>query len=193
MSQFENTIRRVAAVKGLLLGVILLALSIISYYVLVSATDSAWIILVSPMIFSVVLPIIVVLIFCFNLRKRIGGYWTFKQAVTGIFIMFAVNYAIQVIGKDVIFAKFVEPDMIPKTEAAMMKGTTVMLKKSGASQKAVDQKKAEIQKQLDDQKNITTGAIIQGYVITLILLFALALVFAALLKRNSPEYSAHTE
>ncbi|HWD87370.1 MAG TPA: DUF4199 domain-containing protein [Mucilaginibacter sp.] len=193
MSQLENTIRRAGAIRGLFLGVILLALSIISYYVLIYNTQNAWLILISPVIFSVVIPIIIVLIFCFNLRKRIGGYWTFRQAVTGIFIMFAVNYVIQVAGKDVVFAKFIEPDMIPKTEAAMMKGTEVMLKKTGASQAAIAQKKAEIQKKLDEQKDITTRAIIQGYVITLLLLFALALIFAALLKRNRPEYQSYND
>src|SRR5579871_5515085 len=103
MSQLENTIRRVSAIKGLLLGAVLLAVSILSYYVLVYyATQNAWLIIFSTVIFSVVIPIIVVLIFCFDLRKSVGGYWTFKQAVTGIFIMLAVNYVIQVMGKDVV-------------------------------------------------------------------------------------------
>jgi hypothetical protein len=188
MTPLENTIRRVSAITGIFLGLVLLSISIISYYVLIYATGNAWLIVFSPVIFSVIIPIGVVLLFCFNLRKRIGGYWVFKQAVTGIFIMFAVSYVIQAVGKDVVFAKFIEPDMVSKTEAAMMNATTVMLKKSGASQAAITQKKAEIQKQLDDQKNTTTGAIIQGYVITLILLFVLALIFAALLRRNPPEY-----
>lgn len=193
MSQLENTIRRAAAIRGLFLGAILLTLSIISYYLLIYNTENASLILISPVIFSVVIPIIIVLIFCFNLRKQIGGYWTFRQAVTGIFIMFLVNYFIQVVGKDVVFAKFVEPDMIPKTEAAMMKGTEAMLKKTGASPAAIAQKKAEIQKKLDEQKDISIGAIIQGYVITLLLLFVLALIFAALLRKDPPEQQAHSD
>jgi len=188
MSQLENTIRRVSAIKGIFLGIILLTISILSYYLLINTPGNAWLIILSPVIFSVLIPLIVVLAFGFNLRKRIGGYWTFKQAATGIFIMFAVSYSLQAVGKDLIFAKFIEPDMVNKTEAAMMTATTTMLKKSGASQTAIDQKKAEIQKQLNDQKNISIGAIIQGYVITFILLFALALIFAALLRRNPPEY-----
>lgn len=193
MSQLENTIRRASAIKGILLGFILLAIAILSYYLLVYESDNTWVIILSPVIFSVVIPIVVVLIFCFNLRKSIGGYWTFKQAVTGIFIMFIVSYVIQVVGKDLIFAKYVEPDMVVKTEATMMTATTTMLKKSGATQAAIDQKKAEIKKQLDDQKNITTGAIIQGYVITLILLFALSLIFAAVLRKNPPEYQTSVD
>lgn len=188
MSQLENTIRRIAAIKGIFLGIVLLTVSILSYYLLVYASGNGWLIVFSPLIFSVIIPIIFVLIFSFNLRKSIGGYWTFKQAATGIFIMFAVCYVIQVVGKDVIFAKFVEPEMVNRTEAAMLNASSVMLKKSGAKQTEIDQKKAEIQKQFNDQQNITIGGIIQGYVIIIILLFALALVFATLLKRNPPEY-----
>jgi hypothetical protein len=193
MTQLENTIRKAGAIRGIFLGIILLAVSIASYYVLVYAAGGAWLIVFSPVIFSVIIPIIIVLFFCFNLRKSIGGYWTFKQAVTGIFIMFIVNYAIQAVGKDVIFAKFVEPDMVTKTEAAMMNATTIIAKKTGASQADIAKKKAEIQKQLEEQKNVTAGAIIQGYVITLIFLFVFALVFAAILKRNPPEYITYSD
>jgi hypothetical protein len=81
--------------------------------------------------------------------------------------------------------------MVVKTQTAMLKATTVMLKKSGANQAAIDQKKADIQKQLAEEKNITVGSIIQGYVITLIFLFVFAVIFAAILKKNPPEYEAY--
>jgi hypothetical protein len=190
MSQLKNTIRRVSAIKGIFLGIVLLVVNILSYYLLISTTGNAWVIVFSPVIFSVAIPIIAVLIFCFYLRKSIGGYWVYRQAVTGIFIMFVVCYAIQVVGKDVIFAKVVEPDMINKTQTAMLNATNVMLKKSGANQAAIDKKKAEIQKQMDDQKNITVGAIIQGYVITLLFLFLFALIFATLFRKNPPGVSS---
>src|ERR1700758_4703041 len=125
MTQLENTIRRTSAIRGLILGVVLLAVSILSFYILTSDTGNAWLIVFSPIIFSVFIPILIVLVFCFNLRKNIGGYWTFRQAVTGIFIMFAISYAIQVIGRDVVFARVVEPDMISKTQASMIRATTI--------------------------------------------------------------------
>ncbi|MBS1533283.1 MAG: DUF4199 domain-containing protein [Bacteroidetes bacterium] len=193
MTPLENTIRKAAAIRGVILGIVLLAFSIASYYVLINTEESALQMVITQTIFSFVIPLIVALIFSFNLRKSIGGYWTFRQAVTGIFIMFVINYAIQVVGKDVAFAKFVEPGMVQKSEAAMMNATTESLKKSGKSQADIAKKKAEIQKKLDEEKNITTGAMIQGYVFTFILLFIPALIFAALLKRNPPEYQTYTD
>lgn len=188
MTQLENTIRKASSIRGLILGVVLLIISILSFYVLISDTGSAGLIVFSPIIFSVFIPIVIVLLFCFNLRKNIGGYWTLRQAVTGIFIMFVISYAIQVIGRDVVFARVVEPNMVAKTQTAMLKATTTMLKKSGANQAAIDQKKADIQQQLAEEKNITVGSIIQGYVITVIFLFVFAVIFGAILKRNPPEY-----
>src|ERR1700744_2663418 len=120
MTQLENTIRRASSIRGTVLGLVLLAISILSFYALTSDTGNTWLIVFSPIIFSVFIPILIVLLFCFNLRKQIGGYWTFRQAVTGIFIMFVISYAIQVIGRDIVFARFVEPDMVSKTQAAMM-------------------------------------------------------------------------
>ena len=188
MTQLENTIRRASSIRGLILGVALLAVSILSFYILTSDTGNAWLIVFSPIIFSVFIPIVIVLLFCFNLRKIIGGYWTFKQAVTGIFIMFILSYAVQVIGRDVVFARVVEPNMVAKTQTAMLKATTTMLKKSGANQATIDQKRADIQTQLSEEKNITVGSIIQGYVITVIFLFVFAVIFGAILKKNPPEY-----
>ncbi len=193
MTPLENAIRKAASIRGLILGLVLLVISVLSFYVLTSDTGNAWLIVFSPIIFSVFIPILIVLVFCFNLRKKIGGYWTLRQAVTGIFIMFIISYAIQVIGRDVVFAKVVEPDMISKTQSSMMRATTVMLKKSGASQAAIDQKKADIQKQLEEQKNITVGSIIQGYVITVIFLFVFAVIFGAAFKKNPPGYQASSD
>jgi Protein of unknown function (DUF4199) len=193
MTELENTIRKASLIRGIILGVVLLAVSIVSYYVLIDTRESAFQIIITQVIFSFVVSLIVALFLSFNLRKKIGGYWTLRQAVTGIFIMLVVNYAIQIIGKDLVFAKFVEPDMIQKSEVAMMKATTESLEKSGKSPAEIAQKKAEIQKKLDEDKNITIRGMIQGYVFTIILLFIPALIFAALLKRGPPEYQVYNE
>src|SRR5258708_7929647 len=133
-----------------------------------------------PFIFSIILPIIVVVFFCLDIRKKVGSYWSFKQATTGIFIMFFMAYVVQSIGRDVIFAKLIEPNMVQKTQEAVMNATTAMLEKTGADQTQIDDKKASIQKQFDQQTNVTVGKVIQGVAITIILIFVLALIFGAI-------------
>ncbi|MBS1503540.1 MAG: DUF4199 domain-containing protein [Bacteroidetes bacterium] len=184
----NQKIKKRSIVSGLVLGVILLVFGVISYYLITSQNAGAGTIILAPYLFKGFLPIILVLFLCFNLRKKIGGYWTFREAVSGIFIMFVISYSIQVLGYDVLFARVIEPDMLSKTQVATLRATTELGEKTKASQAAIDQRKADIQKQFDLQKNISFFGILQNYVFYLIFLFVFALIFAALFRRNPPEY-----
>lgn len=119
-----------------------------------------------------------------------GGYWNFKQATTGIFIMFIVAYAFNTIARDLIFAKFIEPDMIKKTEAAVINSTQAMMEKSGIDQAKIDSKIAEAQKQFDEQQHLSIGKILSGIGTTIILIFVVALIFGAMLKKDPPLFAA---
>jgi len=187
MENLEQKIRKDSLISGLLLGVILLVLSIFSFY-FITTMASGMMTLVGPLLFSIIIPILLVIFFCIDVRKKIGGYWSFKQATTGIFIMLFAAYIVQTIGRDLIFGKLVEPQMVEKTQAAVMKSTTDMLEKSGASQESIDKKTADIQQQFQSQMNPTVGKIIQGYAITIIFIFVFALIFGAIFKKEIPKY-----
>ena len=189
MENLEQKIKRESFKSGLVLGGILLALGILTFYFITVLTNSVWLILSGPIIFSVLVPIILVVFLCISIRKRIGGYWSFKQATTGVFIMFIMAYAIQTIGRDLIFAKIIEPDMVVKTQKSVMRATTGMLEKSGADQTHIDAKLDEIQKQFDDEKNVPVSKIVEGIVISVILIFAFALIFGAIFKKDPPLFA----
>jgi hypothetical protein len=189
MENLDQKIRKQSFQYGLILGAILLVLGIFSFYFIIGMTSSFWLVIFGPFIFSIILPIIVVVFFCLDIRKKVGGYWSFKQATTGIFIMFFMAYVVQSIGRDVIFAKFIEPNMVQKTQEAVMNATTAMLEKTGADQAQIDDKKASIQKQFDQQTNVTVGKVIQGIAITIILIFVLALIFGAIVKKDPPLFA----
>ena len=157
--------------SGLILGVILVSLSIFSFYFITEIAASPIVFVAAPLLFSLILPIALVIFFCFNERKKLGGYWTFKQATTGIFIMFLAAYVIQTIGRDIIFARLVEPHMVQKTEAAAINATTIMMKKANQDQKQIDKNIVEIRRNFDDQKDVTIGKMIQGIAISIIFIF----------------------
>jgi len=189
MEDLQQKIKVNSFKSGLILGIILLVLGILSFYFIVGMATSFLMIIIVPILFSFIIPIVLVVLICFDLRKKIGGYWNFRQATTGIFIMFFVAYLVQYVGKDIIFAKFVEPNMIQKTQDAMMDATSTMMEKAGTEQGQIDEKKAEIQKQFDAQKEVTVGKIIQGIAISIILMFVLALIFGALFKKDPPLFA----
>lgn len=189
----ENTVAETANKKnalynGLALGAALFVLGTIVYYILIGTT-SMWVITIVPTIISVIIPILLAVFMSLDLRKKMGGYWSFKQATTGIFIMFIVAYALNTIARDLIFAKFVEPDMIKKTEAAVLNSTQTMLEKSGVDQATIDRKIADAQKQFDEQEHLSIGKILSGIGTTIILIFVVSLLFGAMFKKDPPLFT----
>lgn len=178
-----------AVIKGVILGAVLLASSIFSYYLITALTKSSWLIITGPYLFSIIIPIIIIAFFCIDMRKKLGGYWGFKQSVTAIFIMFMVCYGILTIGRDLIFARLIEPDMAQKTQAVMLNVRAEQLKISGANQTEINKQLTELKKEFA----VTPGAfsIVQDYLTNIIFLFAIAVVFAAIFKKEPP-YATET-
>ena len=187
MNSLEAVIRKNALTCGLLLGICLAALSIFSFYYVTQIAKTPVLFLVGPTMLSIMIPIILVVIFCFYIRKKIGGYWTLRQATTGIFIMFILAYIVQTLGKDLIFAK-IEPHVAEKTEAAFEAALNSFKKQPGANAKQIDQNLADLRQNYQSQKNITIGQTIQGIATSIIFIFVIALVFGALFKREPPLY-----
>jgi hypothetical protein len=193
MDTLEQKIKKIFIKNGLLLGAVRLGLSIVSFYFITAINTSPILFVAAPLFFSVVIPIVVVVMICLNGRKKIGGYWSFKQAVTGIFIMFFIAYIIQTVGRDLIFAKLIEPNMVEKTETAFINASSAIKKKAGVNQKQMDQNIADIKKNFDEQKNVTIGKSAQAIAISILFIFVFALIFGALFKRDAPLYDTQID
>jgi hypothetical protein len=182
----DAQLKKSGLIKGLFLGFIVLALNIFSYYFIITYIDLSMLVSISAYFFSLIVPGVITVFFLLNTRKKIGGYWSFKQAVTGIFIMFFTCYIVLSIGRDVLFVKLVEPNMVQKTEAAMIASKKIYDKQKGMSDDQIEKEAADTQTLFNQQKNNTIGAVIQGVATTTIMLFILAIIFAAIFKREPP-------
>ncbi|MGN6394160.1 MAG: DUF4199 domain-containing protein [Mucilaginibacter sp.] len=186
MNDIEKRIKINGVKNGFILGLIITALSIASYY-LITTTASPLVFVGAPVIFSVFIPIFSVIFLAFKARKDIGGYWTFKQATTGIFIMFLVAFVFNYLGKEIIFNKFVEPDNTVKVQTAAINAKIAILKERHTSQALIDKNVAELKKDFS-QPSASIGNAITGVVISIIFVFILALLFGALFKKDPPVY-----
>lgn len=186
MNDIEQRIKTNGVKSGLILGLVITALSIASYY-LITTTTSPLIFVGAPVLFSVFVPIFCVIFLSFKARTNVGGYWTFKQATTGIFIMFLVAFVLQYIGKEVVFDKFIEPGNAVKVQTAAINAKIAILKERGSSQALIDKNVAELKKDFS-QPGSTVGGAIQGVIISILFIFILALVFGALFKKEPPVY-----
>lgn len=186
MNDIDKRIKINGVKSGLLLGIIITALSIISYYFITAANQSPALFVAAPIFFSVFIPIFCVVFFCFNSRKNIGGYWTFKQATTGIFTMFLIAYLVQFIAKNIVFDKIIEPESIQKTQLAAINAKSAILKQRAENPKTAAADIAEMKKDFTQQQNVSIGSTIQGVVISILFIFLLALIFGSLFKKDPP-------
>ncbi|MEQ7802309.1 DUF4199 domain-containing protein [Pedobacter sp. ASV1-7] len=170
--------------NGIGLGLISLVLGIITSYLLVG-TESMMTVFVVPMIFGLVIPLIAAVFFCFDLRKKIGGFWTLRQATSGIFIMFIVAYALSTAGS-VIFNKFIEKDMTERIQTTVVNATSSMMKSQGIDEDTIDKKVEEMNDEFDKKNKGTIMQTIQGHVIGVIIVFVVALLFGAVFKKEKP-------
>lgn len=182
-NNIELEIKKNAVIKGVLLGISVTALSIFSFYFIIRNQAPA-LILVVTFACSTLIPIIFSALFCLDMRKKVGGYWGLRQSITGIFLMFIVSYAVLTIGRDLIFVKLVEPDMSAKVEAVMIGVKQNRLIAQGAPASEIKSQINELKKELSNPVHVSVFDIVNGYVKTIILLFAIAVVFGAIFKKE---------
>ena len=186
----DKVIKKQGLINGVLLGIIVTILSIFSFYYLTEMVTSTPLIVIGYFVLlPIIFPIGFAAFFIIRLRTKVGGYWNFKQAVRGIFIVFLSAYVIQFLGKDILFARVIEPDIVEKTEKVLINDAVADFKRKKVSQKDIDQKVKEIRTGLGPQKYITIAQQVQGFGINIIFLFVLALIFAAFFKREVQYYN----
>lgn len=171
---------------GAVLGVVILALHLISYFVMVKITTPLWVTAFSPLLFTNVLPIIIAVLLCYRFREKIGGYWLLRQAASGIFVMFLTSYLIFFFGF-LLFSKVIEPatdinlqNKIESVKAAIRKG-------QGVSQQHINEETRGLRKDYIDRQKSGIWGFVQSFGIVVVLLFVASLIFGALFKNESLE------
>ncbi|RKR84432.1 uncharacterized protein DUF4199 [Mucilaginibacter gracilis] len=193
METLEQKIKKNAAINGVLFGVIFLVLGIFLFYFITLMTTNFWMItIIGPLSITVLIPLGIAIWLCFDLRKKIGGFWNFKQATTGIFIMFLVTYLVSTIG-NLGFSTLIEPDMAQKMKTVFINGTTTMMKKQGVDHDKIDKQVEQVEKSMDKQSDHSPLTMLKGAGIAIIIDFVLALIFAAMFKKEPLLYANDTD
>ncbi len=184
MENINPLIKKYGIVYGIKLGLILLTLSIGSYYYITKIAESFFVIAVVAKFVLWLLSMLMIALFCFDFRKKIGGYRNIRQATTGIFIMFIVAYSVQFIGKDILFEKVIDKNVQINTRNAHKNANSKLLKEDAdiAHYKERDKKIDEQYPQI--QKETTLSEKIVGVLITIIFAFVISFIFGSLFKKE---------
>ena len=84
--------------NGIILGILSVAMQIIIYYAFPS--------IIGSFSFSIIFAIFSLLLYIFftlDLKKKVGGYWTFKEALKGIFVMSLIGNSLSSVVNFVFF------------------------------------------------------------------------------------------
>lgn len=187
MNNFNSIVRKEGALRGLIFGVVLLIVNILLIYCTAYWVKSPVIYFILAFIGTYVVQIGLAVFFSGSLRKKIGGYWSLKQASTGIFFILFVTYIISSGGRWLYFRLF-DSAAMQKANMAAVNIRRQALEMSDRPQKDIDKTITDMQNTIAQGGNVTITRSLQEFLVSIILLFAVAAILGALYKREPPVY-----
>lgn len=177
--------KKIALTNGLIWTAINIFIFLATYYAMPKLFGSF-----SFSIISFLISIGLAIYFILDIRKKIGGYWSFKEALSNIFIMFFVQYLLYtlfVLG----YGKWIEPGYVEHMREISLNATVEVAERfGGGNQETIDQMIAEAEKRVEKSLNPGLTDFLQATGIAVILYFVGALIFAAIFKRQRPVFAA---
>lgn len=174
--------------NGIILAIINIAAQLIVYYAFPS--------IIGSLTYSLSLTVVSLLVYIFftiDLKKKIGGYWSFKNALKGIFLMSLVgnlitNFFI------FLFFKFIESDAYNKVSQIVTQNAISNLEKFGVTdQDKVDKAVDQALKQIKSIYQPDLKSFLISIGTTILIGFVMSLIFAAIFKKNPPMFAPTEE
>lgn len=181
-SSLEN-LNQAAIKRGLYIALISIVLTVVMYYVapqMLTATSFGFAIMA--------VMLIIYIFFTIDLRKEIGGFWTFRQALKGIFLMAVVAGLVSAVF-NLIFFKFIEPGAYDKLSGFASENLTKTLEAFGTPEDQIDAQVEAGLERIKSQYNPTVSSFFMQLGIAIIIEFVMSLIFAAIFKKERPVFA----
>lgn len=178
----EN-LNKAAINNGVIIGILSTVIGIVVFYVAPTLFGAMWF-AIANMVFLLA----VYIFFTIDLRKKIGGYWSFRQALKGIFLMAFIAGLILSI-TNYVFYKFVEPEGFTKISGYVEEGTTKTFESMGMDEDQIETAVSEQLKGLKKQFDPTPMEFLQNFGIAILIEFIMSLIFAAIFKKEAPIFA----
>jgi len=182
----EN-LNKAASTNGVIIGILSTVIGVVTYYVFPSLLGS-----MSFGIATLVVSLLIYIFFTLDLRKKIGGFWTFKEALKGIFLMSFIAGIIYSLA-NVVFYKFIEPGAFEKIAGFMESGMSQTFENMGMEQEKIDEAVAKQIEGIKAQYDPTFAQFFKNLGIAVIIQFVMSLIFAAIFKKETPVFASTTE
>ncbi len=187
MESSVQNLNKAAATNGIIIGILSAVIGVVTYYVFPSLLGS-----MSFGIGTLVVSLLIYIFFTLDLRKKIGGFWNFREALKGIFLMaFVAGLLYSVV--NYVFYKFVEPDAFEKISGFVESGMSKTFESMGMDQDKIDETVSKQVEGLKAQYDPTPIQFLKNLGIAVLVQFVMSLIFAAIFKKEVPVFAAVQE
>lgn len=184
-NNLDAAIRKAGLVRGVIFGIILLLIHVGLIVFVAYHSPSPGVFFGVSFVFSYAVQFGLAIWLCSNLRKTIGGFWTLKQAITGIFFIFVTAYLISYLGI-LLFSNVIAPAVADHANQVTVETRRHALEMTHTPQVEIDKSISGMQRDIERGKQLNVGTIVQDVLISVILVFAISSIFGALYKRDKP-------
>lgn len=187
MELSTENLNKAASTNGVVIGILSIVIGVVTYYVFPQLLGS-----ISFGIGSLVVSLLIYIFFTIDLRKKIGGYWSFKEALRGIFLMaFIAGMIYSII--NMVFYKFIEPAAFEKISGFMESGMSKTFENMGMEQDKIDEAVSKQVEGIKAQYDPTIAQFFKNLGIAIIIQFVMSLIFAAIFKKEAPVFLSNEE
>lgn len=169
--------------NGLIIGILSVIFGVVVYYVAPALFGAMWFSIANVIFF-----LILYIFFTIDLRKKIGGYWSFRQALKGIFIMALIASLVATV-VNYVFYKFIEPGGFAKISGFVEQGMTKTFENLGMDADAADTEVAKMVDRMRTQFDPTPMEALQNLGTAILVAFVMSLIFAAIFKKEAPIFA----
>ncbi len=173
-------LKKEALKNGAIWGAINVVIFLVIWYTMPSLMGN-W----SFGIIQIIIGIALACFFIIDMRKKAGGYWSFKEALWNIFVMFLLSMAIMFVF-NILFGKYIDPTYPVKMKEQIMENTQKMFEKFGMEEDEIAKAMEKQSEKMESQFNPTISEAVVQFGIAAIFYFIGALIFAAIFKRKNP-------
>ncbi|HEY0055373.1 MAG TPA: DUF4199 family protein [Pedobacter sp.] len=183
MADGLKEIRKDAFLNGLILGLILMLIDIAELHAFAYSHSTIFIMSVY-ILNSILMPLAAVIILITKLRTKIGGYWTLRQATSGIFITFITAYLSSSFGLLLSF-EIIPSSINLAAKTNFIDAIRTLLENIKAPQQKINDTVKSIGERFDATDAINVSSIFTNLIFLVIILFVAAFLFAGIFKRES--------
>jgi len=130
--------------------------------------------------------------FTLEIRKQIGGFWSFSEALKSIFILFIIP-TVLLYFFSIVFGKWIEPSYPQKITELTLNTTTELMERITDDQEAIDQAIGDAEAAMVKQFNPSFMDMVKSIVFSVLIYFVASMIWAAIFKKDRPVFYTQEE